>query len=67
MVVTIVLFLMTMQEQLHAYVECYHLMQGYAFAKTLASLASGLALALASKFPIVPKGVLWEWFSANGA
>ena len=41
--------------------------QGYAFAKTLASLASGLALALASKFPIIPKGVLWEWFSANGA
>ena len=40
--------------------------QGYACAKTLASLASGLALALASKFPIIPKGVLWEWFSANG-
>ena len=40
--------------------------QGYAFAKTLASLASGLALALASKFPIIPKGVLWEWVSANG-
>ena len=39
--------------------------QGYAFAKTLASLASGLALALASKFPIIPKRVLWEWFSAN--
>ena len=36
------------------------------FAKTLASLASGLALALASKFPIIPKGVLWEWVSANG-
>ena len=34
---------------------CY---QGYAFAKTLASLASGFALALASKFPIIPKGVL---------
>ena len=40
--------------------------QGYTFAKTLASLASGLALALASKFPIIPKGLLWEWFSANG-
>ena len=42
-------------------------LQGYACAKTLASLASGLALALASKFPIIPKGVLWDWFSANGA
>ena len=41
--------------------------QGYACAKTLASLASGLALALASKFPIIPKGVVWDWFSANGA
>ena len=41
--------------------------QGYACAKTLASLASGLALVLLSKFPIIPKGVLWEWFSANGA
>ena len=43
-----------------------HFWQGYAFAKTLASLASGLALALASKFPIIPKGLLWEWVSANG-
>ena len=41
--------------------------QGYAFAKTLASLASGLALVLASKFSIIPKGVRWEWVSANGA
>ena len=31
-----------------------------------ASLASELALALASKFPIIPEGVLWEWLSANG-
>ena len=31
------------------------------------SLASGLLLALASKFPIIPQGVLWEWLSANGA
>ena len=41
--------------------------QGYVFAKTLASLASGLPLALASKFPIIPKGVPWEWLLANGA
>ena len=40
---------------------------GFAFAKTLASLASGLPLALASKIPIIPKGVPWEWLSANGA
>ena len=42
------------------------IVQGCVFAKTLVSLASGLSLALASKFPIIPKGVLWEWLSANG-
>ena len=31
--------------------------QGYAFAKTLASLASGLPLAVASEFPIIPERV----------
>ena len=39
--------------------------QGYAFAKTLASLASELALDLASQFPIIPKDVLWSWLSTN--
>ena len=44
-----------------------HTIAGACVAQTLASLASGLLLALVSKFPIIPKGVLWEWLSANGA